>query len=290
LVKVRDTGIQRQGWWSSVEADSAVAYLLARQKPGGGFGLTPRLPATVEDTYYCLRALELLGATGEVRSLADYLSALPVSATSPAKVLFQQAYLRRGVVSTDGLEEALTVRLGRQPTLAELYYTLRAARELGGPSQERLAGAVGTLVPERVSRWRTVRDLWQVLVLSGSLRLPPPAGCREWLRSSQNLDGGLGFLPGTTSFLENTFYGLRAARVLKVELRWPERCGRFVLRARSGAGGYGRTNSAVPSPETTFMALASLRLLDALQGIGPAFDSVAAIAPVGEETWRPTAN
>lgn len=206
-------------------------------------------------------------------------------------MLFQQAYLRRrNGSSTDGLERALATRLARQPTLAELYYALRAARKLGGPSQERLAGAVGTLVPERVSRWRTVRDLWQVLVLSGSLRLPPPAGCREWLRSSQNLDGDLGFLPGTTSFLENTFYGLRAARVLKVELRWPERCGRFVLRARSGAGGYGRTNSAVPSPETTFMALASLRLLDALQGIGPAFDSVAAIAPVGEETWRPTAN
>lgn len=284
---MKEMGTEHYQWRSRIEARGVAAYLLARQKAGGGFGMTPRLPATVEDTYYSFRALELLGATGRVRHLRRFLALLPPSATSPAKVLFQQAWLqRRCRGGLGGLVEALRIRLARHPDLSEVYYALRAAREL---PQAGLAAAVGQAAPGQVGRWRTVTDLWRVLVLRDFLGLPPPPGAANWLLACQNRDGGFGFLPGTTSFLENTFHGLRSARYLGEGLRWPEACAHFVLRCASGAGGFGRTSSAVPSPETTYMALASLWLLDDLAARR---GGQALPGPTSEQEaqWRPTAS
>jgi len=275
-----------------VDAESVLGYLLARQKPTGGFGLTLRLPPSLEDTYYAFRSLELLEATANVNRLGDYLAGVPVSAASPVKVLFQQAYLRRWADgSLEGIEAAVRIRLSRRPDLAELYWALRVARELGGAPKERLSAAVWEASAPRLASWRTVTDMWQLLVLREFRRLRAPEGALAWALSCQNLDGGFGFLPGTTSFLENTIYGLRVVAHLGGAPRWPERCGEYVLRCRSGRGGYGRASEALPSPETTYMALASLRLLDQMQA-GP---EVRAHLPpeshspsVEEPRWKPT--
>jgi hypothetical protein len=281
-----------QWWWPRVDPESVLGYLLARQKPTGGFGLTLRLPPTLEDTYYAVRALELLEATTRVNPLGDYLNGVPVSATSPIKVLLQQAYLRRRSGSPiEGLEEAVLVRLHRRPSLAELYWALRVARELGGGSKERLSAAIWEVSESRLASWRTVTDFWQLLVLREFRRLPAPADALTWALSCQNLDGGFGFLPGSTSFLENTIYGLRVVAHLGGRLRWPERCGEYVLRCRSTSGGFGRTSSALPSPETTYMALASLRLLDKLEREPASHEGVAPESrcpSVEEPPWRPT--
>jgi hypothetical protein len=84
-----------ESWWERLGPEGVLGYLLARQKPGGGFSLTPLLPPSLEDTYYAFRSLELLGAEALARRLRGYLERVPPSATSPAKVLFEQAYLRR---------------------------------------------------------------------------------------------------------------------------------------------------------------------------------------------------
>ncbi len=276
-------------WWQRVDPAGVLGYLLAREKPGGGFSQTPLLPATVEDTYYCLRSLELLGAPGRARRLGGYLEAVPVSATSPAKILFQQAYLRRRAASPlEGLEEALATRLSRQPAQAELYYGLRAARQMRGKAGARLEAAVRLAARGRALRWRTPADLRQVLVLGEFFGLAPPRDSTGWLLACQNLDGGFGFLPGTTSFLENTYHALRALAQLGERPRRPEECGQFVLRCQGG-GGFGRTSSTVLSPETTCMGLASLGLLDAPQAAGQLrmFLGGAKEPAVEEALWRP---
>jgi prenyltransferase beta subunit len=277
-------------WWQGVNAEEVTAYLLARQKPKGGFALTPGLPATIEDSYYAFRSLELLEVVTGQDALKRYLGAAAPSAANPAKVLSQYAYLcRRTGCSMGGIEQAITTRRRRQPTTAELYSALRASEQVRGKSGERLRAWVRVAAaPERLASWRTVTDLWHILVLREFSLLPLPQIAPEWLLACQNMDGGFGFLPGSTSFLENTFHGLRAARLLGVRLRWPEGCGRFVLRARSG-GGFGRTSRAVPSPETTYMALASLRLLDGLED-EDVVNPVKLNARSGEEAWRPTAS
>ncbi|HHI96251.1 MAG TPA: hypothetical protein ENJ96_00165, partial [Thermodesulfatator atlanticus] len=38
------------------------AFVREREKPAGGFAATPRLPPTVEDTYFAIRTLEILAA------------------------------------------------------------------------------------------------------------------------------------------------------------------------------------------------------------------------------------
>gem|GEM_PF-6748817 len=54
-------------------------YIHKRKKATGGFSATPRLPATIQDTYHALRLLSLLGKKGGVTipsdgPLLDYLT------------------------------------------------------------------------------------------------------------------------------------------------------------------------------------------------------------------------
>ena len=39
--------------------NAVMPFVLARKKESGGFGATPRLPATIEDTYHALQILQL---------------------------------------------------------------------------------------------------------------------------------------------------------------------------------------------------------------------------------------
>jgi hypothetical protein len=38
---------------------AAIPFVAARKKETGGFGATPRLPATIQDTYHALHILQL---------------------------------------------------------------------------------------------------------------------------------------------------------------------------------------------------------------------------------------
>jgi len=281
------------GQWSrEVPLEGMRGYILARQKPGGGFGLTPHLPASVEDTYYCVRALELMGEAGGVKFLASYLDCAPPMASSPARVLFQQAYLRRwSGITTHGLEEALATRLRRPPVLFELHYSLRAAGELGGQAELRLRKLIRRKTQGLAAQWRTVRDLWHLLSLRNLLGLPQPQDfSSDWLLACRNSDGGFGFLPGTTSFLENGFHALRAMELLGLGLERPDECALFILACRTRSGGFGRINGAVPSPETTFMALDSLRLLGVISHGTHLPRPLTSNFGSALETWKPTAS
>ena len=87
----------------------------------------------------------------------------------------------------------------------------------------------------------------------------------DWLRACQNYDGGFGFMPGTTSFIENTFYGLRALELLGGQSEDPEMALNYVLSCRTKSGGFSRKANAAPFLDATYYAIGSLISLQKYQ-------------------------
>jgi len=83
----------------------------------------------------------------------------------------------------------------------------------------------------------------------------------KYLQDCQNSDGGFGFHPGTTSFLENTYYSLKALTILHARPKEIEKCKQFIVSCKINAGGFGRQSITVPTIESTYYAIKSLKLL-----------------------------
>ena len=101
---------------------------------------------------------------------------------------------------------------------------------------------------------------WMSLFLSERLGLKMVERDKaiDWLRACQNYDGGFGFMPGTTSFIENTFYGLRALNLLGGKPKDMEMALNYVLSCRTKSGGFSRKANAAPFLDATYYAIGSL--------------------------------
>jgi prenyltransferase beta subunit len=103
------------------------------------------------------------------------------------------------------------------------------------------------------------------LYLSRKLRntLPQPASeMIIWFRACQSGDGGFGFLPRTTSFVENCYTCLRTLVFLNSAPLYPDRAFQFLARAQTTTGGFGRSSRAVAFLYSTWHALAALAILE----------------------------
>jgi hypothetical protein len=83
----------------------------------------------------------------------------------------------------------------------------------------------------------------------------------SWLHACQNPDGGFGYMPGTTSFMENNYYSLRSLRLLEDRAPLQEDVLAFVLRAQGKGGGFARRNGAAPFLDATWHAVATIALV-----------------------------
>jgi len=90
-----------------------------------------------------------------------------------------------------------------------------------------------------------------------------------WLQRSQNGDGGFGFFPGTTSFIENCHAALAALSLLGARPLDPANARAFLLSCQTGGGGFGRSPKAAPFLDASWHGVASLRLLAEMEE-GPA--------------------
>ncbi len=271
-------------------------FFLERLKDGGGFGATPRLPATIEDTYYALRSLTLLKAMDIFVPEELFWGHGPFLKARLKEGAFGMGNLYRLLWSMIGLDtmgkEGLSkevspgriarligARLGEG--LEDLYY-LRRIEELfanagPGPTAGLAAGMTkgvrGPALP--VLGPSSVKGLNQARLYIYLRQHPAGEGLGRgerqewisWLRACQNHDGGFGFMPGTTSFMENCWYGLHALALLGQGPPDPQGLCDFIVSARSARGGFGRKNLGVPFPESTWHASASLSLLSGYSSI-----------------------
>lgn len=256
---------------------ATIPFVMERRKESGGFGATRRLPATIQDTYHALNILNLSRqytlSDGDVSTLLtedtlrSYLTAcLPLLSTTGIGTTFQLLWSCQtaGVEFDHGVAaRAVSGKMRGSESLTEWYYCVRILREILGENQLGPAEARGlTTVLSR--GWRCVAEAWMHVYLakvSGrSLPLPEPQ-LIAWFQANQNGDGGFGFFPGTTSFIENCHASLRALAFLGSGPSDPDRATLFLAGCRTAAGGFSRSGRAAPFLDATWHGLAALSLL-----------------------------
>jgi len=226
-----------------------IEFVLTRQKDDGGFGATPYLPSTVEDTYYGLSLLDMLKPASDrkeeiserIGMSIQYLEGLRPRANWNPKTFYY--YL-----------------LGRE----DFYYLCKAKEQVGlGPPD------LKKLDEDKVdfSRWRTAKELWLKLCVADLCRnntTPDRESLISWVIQCQNPDGGFGFYPGTTSFIENCHICLMILKILNAAPANPIAVRDFILRCRTVRGGFARKNGGAPFLDATWHAISSLKLLEPL--------------------------
>jgi prenyltransferase beta subunit len=250
--------------------EGVLAFLKARWKEDGGYGATPMLPATVEDTYHALRILAARGrkdapAVSEAFALRNYLARAKAIGELDARTTFHLlSACRLAGIPVDAAAAMAFVgrRHAATKELAERYYCARIGKEiLGAPfaPDQAMADALSQI------SWRDATELWMSLYLLDVNRIARDVSRRRdlvhWLQACQNYDGGFGFLPGTTSFVENCHTCLRALALLRAAPRDPEGCRAFILGCQTATGGFARINGATAFLDSTWHAVAALSLL-----------------------------
>ncbi len=240
-----------------------LEFFLARKKVDGGFGASPRLPATIEDTYYALRSLLALKDNGyhvpqsALGGHGKFLIKKLLEHDRSPRSSYQLFWCLRAldIERPQGDKEAFRVRAG-QYNLEDLFYIRRMGAGCVEPSH----------FIELQKGVRTVRDLRMFLYLfRENISRGQWSRWIDWILRCQNPDGGLGFMRGTTSFLENCYYGIRVIRLLG-DFPLDKRARyTFVLSTRSGKGGFGRRNMGVPFPSSTWHGVGTLLALEQIE-------------------------
>ena len=254
----------------------AIPFVRIREKTDGGFGATPRLPATIEDTYHALHILHHARqylATNEIgftpdreEVLRSYLAVRRITLPAGLRTTFQLLWCCRAAgmkIVNETLSASVLAKLQASDLLEDWYYGIRIISELLG--KKLLMSTISPDFPSILDKeWRTVNEAWRHIYLFWKLKNILPWAKPElisWFQACQNGDGGFGFFPGTTSFVENCHASLRSLEFLGSKPLEPLRAYRFLASCQTISGGFGRSSRAVPFLDTTWHALASLIII-----------------------------
>lgn len=251
-------------------------YVKARKKAGGGFAATPRLPATIEDTYHSLRIISSIsplirsGFSQEIRrwpKLSSFLSGfLSRDLDLSPRGMFQLFWCMKHCAILPEKEHVIDLlerHVLRSRKRENLYFALRIFIEcLDADDKPGIAG----LMEETETRTlfagilnRRMMDLYLDRNLNWNRIVPEEAAA--WFSACQNPDGGFGFMPGTTSYIENCHYGLSALNMLNTKPVDSRACWNFIMGCRTKSGGFSRNSRAAPFLDATWHAVRSLLLL-----------------------------
>lgn len=244
----------------NLEASQKVEYYVReRQKEEGGFGLTPLLPASVADTFFAIRILELLGRDQGLENTKQYVALTGWSISTRVKTLYQLAYLQRkfGILKKNPPPPPPS-----DPLSLESTFYWQKMKHLWGNSCPRPGNASGWALPSpKLPASYTVLDLCYYLNLHHNMPSQEVASWVEWVQACQSPDGGFGFMPGTSSFMDNV---LPAMEILSRFNRSPldsSKLLNFILGCQTRSGGFARKNGGVAFLESSYQAVKSLHLL-----------------------------
>ncbi len=239
-----------------IEASDIVGFVLERRNKNGGFSASPGIPADIQDTYYALKVLNSFSSITSERlnyhpskdyPLKKYLSGATLNNNIKPKILY--FYIKSC--------EMVNINI-----CAEKFYYLLSSCEL--EDQFYLSKIFNKhLIP--VKKWGTIKELSMYLHLNPNINKSEKHKLIHWIYSCQNPDGGFGFLPNSTSFVENTYFALKAISYLKestdiqdVSIR---RALNFILSCYTGKGGFARKDGGAPLLEATYYSVSALLLI-----------------------------
>ncbi|MFA7382622.1 MAG: prenyltransferase/squalene oxidase repeat-containing protein [Desulfurivibrionaceae bacterium] len=253
-----------------VDHDALLEFVRKRRKATGGYGATPRLPATILDTFQAVAIRLVLGeetpSPQAEPALAEYLArmlAVPWLGIETTFRLLLTCRVCGLALAGERVRAHLVARLARDTSLAAGYYGSRIFREILGAEPDYLGSGRSLLLPAPCAVEDAARYLF-VKKMDGQ----PVADAGEllaWLQRTQNGDGGFGFFPGTTSFIENCHAALAALSILGARPLDFESARAFVMSCQTGRGGFARSPKAAPFLDASWHGIASLRLLEGME-------------------------
>ncbi len=247
-----------------------MEFVLKRRKATGGYGATPRLPATIQDTFQAVAIGLVLGQDQPTlqseSALGEYLARMLAVPWLGIDTTFRLLITCRICgLAMDGarVRSHLAACLARDASLAATYYVSRIAREILGEEPDSFGPGRSLMLPAPCAVGDVARYLF-VKKMAGQ----PVAGAGElvaWLQRSQNGDGGFGFFPGTTSFIENCHAGLAALSLLGARPIELDSARAFIVSCQTRRGGFGRSPRAAPFLDASWHGVASLCLLEEME-------------------------
>lgn len=248
-----------------------MVFVQKRRQATGGYGATPQLPATIEDTFHAVAiGLVLSKDPPTLRSepaLTGYLAQRLAAPWLGIDTTFRLLTLCRFcglTMDTKRVRAHLTACLAGDTSLAATYYVSKIATEiLGTEPEEFFDPSRPTALPARCA----VDDMARYLAVKimRAQRIEAAEELTGWLQRSQNGDGGFGFFPGTTSFIENCHASLAALSLLGARPINLANAKAFIISSQTGDGGFARSPGAAPFLDASWHGVASLRLLEEME-------------------------
>ncbi len=246
-----------------LQLSKAIQYLRDREKKEGGSSFAPDLYPDIEDTYYAIRTLQLLEVGISRSRTADYLKSINWTDVRFPRMVYMLLYLHLSVESElpPQLIDPLRKDWSRLTSLDAQYYSDEIQKLLNQP--------LNTLTSLSSFEFQTRDNLQNVykkvsILQNRGIDFDKQETIR-WVQLGQNGDGGFGFYPVTTSYMENTYSALEILSKLQA-LPWRiDACREYILGCQTKSGGFGRAPISFPFIESTFQAVSSLLMLEDME-------------------------
>lgn len=248
-------------------------FVKAREKEGGGFAATPNLPATVEDTYHALRIISRTAPLVQTKfskkirqqaKLSSFLNSfLEKELELGPRGIFQLFWCMKycGVLPPEKfMVPVIKDKCLNSPLRENLYFALRIFLEILENDQVQDAMPLMARVPAFPIFTGILRNRMMDLYLDLHLgwKRIHLREASAWFQACQNPDGGFGFMPGTTSYIENCHYALSSMELLGSKPKDMKACENFVMGCRTLSGGFSRNSNAAPFLDATWHAVKTL--------------------------------
>ncbi len=244
----------------------ALTFVFKRQRKEGGFSLTPGLPSTLEDTYHAFKIIEIaknlcLDTSDFIKDAHKFylLSKLKeikkINNKNGYHLFYCLNFLNEKIFPSPN-----SLTPNSSPfILEETFYLIKIFEVLNyKPSL--------SMLPNRELKYDfdgIIKKRFMALYLDNTFRLNKISKelAITWVKSCQNCDGGFGFLPGTTSFIENTFWAIRALLLLKTPIKNKKIILDYIFSCKTKNGGFSRKEGAAPFLDATFYGVSVIYYL-----------------------------
>ncbi len=244
----------------SLNATAIINYLKDREKEEGGFSLVPDLYPDIEDTYYAIRTLQLLRRKIHRAKTSQYLKNVDWRQIHSPRTIYMLTYLHviLHLEFPSPLRSLLHQDNPAGQTLDGQYFFDEIHKLLSRPLLKPLA----SLFPPFLRQQDNLQALRKKVSLWMNHQVPfEKEEIVQWVQSCQNGDGGFGFYPGTTSFMENTYCAIEILSKLDASPLRMDDCRAYILNCQTKSGGFGRAPMSFPFIESTYHAVSGWLLL-----------------------------
>ena len=246
-----------------LDLSKIIHYLKERQNEEGGFSFAIDLYPDIEDTYYATRIFQLLNDDVDQNNIADFLRNISLEEFAFPRAVYMLLYLH--LLMAIELPCQLINLSNRDWDgygILDAQYFSDEIRKLLNQPMKPLASP-SPFQFHRLENLQSLRKKVSVLINHG-IDFDKQEIVR-WVQLCQNGDGGFGFYPVTTSYMENTYCALEIFSKLYSAPMEIDLCQTYIISCQTASGGFGRAPVSFPFIESTFHAVVGLLLLGRME-------------------------